>query len=189
MKNTRKDIVNTAMKLYKEKGYDNTTVNDICKHAHITKGTFYYHFPNKDEIAFEFYNQLFDDFSEKLIDILMIPDEKEQLWKVYEYSIDRTIALTPSVLYPLIMSDIQNGFDLFSPYKSDNYESGRELTHKLILNITKKGQQTGKIRQGDPVTMTTVYQSALMGIAIAWARSDGSFDEKEELKKAFDLIY
>ena len=36
MKDTRKLITDTAMELFKEKGYENTTVTDICKICGIT---------------------------------------------------------------------------------------------------------------------------------------------------------
>lgn len=188
MKDTRKQILNTAIKLFKEKGYDNTSIIDICNSCHITKGTFYYHFPNKDELTFEFYDQIWDDFSEVFSDLLLISNTKEQLWKVYEFSIDRTIALTPKVLYGLLMSDIQKGMAMFSPYSiKGNSKSNKHI--KLQIDLVKKGQALNEIKQGDPEMMVRTYISALMGIAMAWSSNDGPFDEKEELRKAFDIIF
>lgn len=42
---TKRKIFNTAMKLFKEKGYDNVTVDEIVAGAEIAKGTFYIYFP------------------------------------------------------------------------------------------------------------------------------------------------
>lgn len=189
MKDTRRIITEKAIELFKEKGYEHTSVTDICRACGITKGTFYYHFPNKDEITFEFYENIFRDFSETLVDVFLITNAKEQLWKIYEFSIDPTIALTPKVLYALLMSDIQKGFDLFTPYgdQTRNTSSGRML--KLQIELVKRGQQNGEIKEGNPEMMVRTYIAALVGIAIAWSRSDGMFDEKEELKKAFDIIF
>lgn len=189
MKNTRKEIVNHAIELFKQRGYENTTVLDICKACKITKGTFYYHFPNKDEITFEFYEQIITDFNDCLFDILMLADAKEQLWCVYEFFIDRTIELTPKLLYALLMSDIQRGFDLFTPYGDCLGSTRLSRVRKLQIEIIKKGQSAGQIKMGNPVVMQQVYNAALDSIALAWGRSDGIFDEKEELKKVFDLIF
>lgn len=189
MKDTRKHITKTALKLFKEKGYENTSVTDIIKECGITKGTFYYYFPNKDEITFEFYEETLRDFSDNLIDILMIANAKEQLWKVYEYTIDKTIELTPQVLYGLIISDIQNGFDMFTPYSNSTRSTISAKNVQLQINIVKKGQESGQIKKGDPEMMVRTFKSALIGIALAWGRSNGSFNEKEELKKAFDIIF
>lgn len=189
MKDTRKLITNNAIQLFKEKGYENTSVTDICKACGITKGTFYYHFPNKDEITREFYEQMFLDFYDVFLDIMMIPNAKEQLWKIFEFSIDKTIALSPKVLYALVMSDIQRGFDIFSPYGSSTNDTNSSKQLNLQIEITKRGQSLGEIKDGDAEMMVRTYISALIGIAIAWGRSDGAFDEKAELKKAFDIIF
>ena len=189
MKDTRMKIVNTAIELHKINGYDNTTVTDICRACNISKGTFYYHFPNKDEISFEYYDNMLADFSGTLTSLLSISNAKEQLWKAFEYPIDCTIELGPKLLTALFLSDIQKGLTLFSPYGSESLETNSSRQIKLHLELIKKGQKTGEIKQGDPVIMIRTFVSALIGIAITWCSNDAPFDEKEELKKAFDLIF
>lgn len=46
----RKEILLTARKLFIQKGYDQTSINDILKIVDIAKGTFYYYFSSKDEV-------------------------------------------------------------------------------------------------------------------------------------------
>lgn len=46
----RKEILLTARKLFIQKGYDQTSVNDILKIIDIAKGTFYYYFSSKEEV-------------------------------------------------------------------------------------------------------------------------------------------
>lgn len=46
----RKEILLTARKLFVQKGYDQTSVNDILKIVDIAKGTFYYYFSSKEEV-------------------------------------------------------------------------------------------------------------------------------------------
>lgn len=47
----RKDeLIETAERLFLEKGYDNTAVADIVKAVGVAQGTFYYHFASKEEI-------------------------------------------------------------------------------------------------------------------------------------------
>lgn len=48
---TRKKILDTAQKLFYEKGYDNTTIQDIINGlGGLTKGVIYHHFKSKEEI-------------------------------------------------------------------------------------------------------------------------------------------
>ncbi|MBQ3291458.1 MAG: TetR/AcrR family transcriptional regulator [Mogibacterium sp.] len=43
-------IIGTAWELFREKGFGETTINDIIKAAEISKGTFYYYFRSKDDM-------------------------------------------------------------------------------------------------------------------------------------------
>ena len=49
--NTKENIRNQAIKLFKEYGYENVTVVQICEASGVTKRTFYYHFSSKEEIV------------------------------------------------------------------------------------------------------------------------------------------
>lgn len=46
----REEIVNEAVRLFAEKGFRSTSVNDILAAVGIAKGTFYYHFKSKEEV-------------------------------------------------------------------------------------------------------------------------------------------
>jgi len=46
----RKELIDTAERLFLEKGYDRTTVNDIVEEINVAKGTFYHYFKSKPEI-------------------------------------------------------------------------------------------------------------------------------------------
>ncbi|MBC7998214.1 MAG: TetR/AcrR family transcriptional regulator [Leptolyngbya sp.] len=45
-------ILDAASSLFKEKGYDQTSVDDIAKQADIARGTVFYNFESKEEIVF-----------------------------------------------------------------------------------------------------------------------------------------
>lgn len=50
MNKTKRKIFNTAIKLFSEKGYDNSSVEDITAIAGVAKGSLYYHFAKKEDI-------------------------------------------------------------------------------------------------------------------------------------------
>src|SRR5262245_24790993 len=49
----RERIVNTAARLFRERGFDGVGVADIMKGAGLTHGGFYGHFASKDDLAAE----------------------------------------------------------------------------------------------------------------------------------------
>jgi AcrR family transcriptional regulator len=50
----RRELVNTAMELFFEKGYEATTVEEIVDAVEISPSTFYRHFPTKSDVVVEF---------------------------------------------------------------------------------------------------------------------------------------
>lgn len=50
MNKTKRKIFETSMKLFAEKGYDATSIEDITATVGVAKGTLYYHFSSKEEI-------------------------------------------------------------------------------------------------------------------------------------------
>lgn len=57
MNKTKRKIFETAMKLFAEKGYEATSVEEITATVGVAKGTLYYHFSSKEEI----YNFLIEE--------------------------------------------------------------------------------------------------------------------------------
>ncbi len=50
---TRTSLLDAGLKVIRSKGYSATTVDDICAAAGVTKGSFFHHFANKEELAVE----------------------------------------------------------------------------------------------------------------------------------------
>src|SRR5450755_3970370 len=44
-------FLDAALQVIRTKGYEATTVDDLCDAAHLTKGSFFHHFRSKEELA------------------------------------------------------------------------------------------------------------------------------------------
>jgi TetR/AcrR family transcriptional regulator, transcriptional repressor for nem operon len=47
----RTALLDAALKLIRQKGYDATAVDDLCREAGVTKGAFFHHFKSKEALA------------------------------------------------------------------------------------------------------------------------------------------
>jgi len=47
---TKERIFNAAMKLFKARGFEETTIEEITEKADVAKGTFFNYFPRKEEV-------------------------------------------------------------------------------------------------------------------------------------------
>lgn len=50
---TRQLILNVCFHLFLEKGFHETSYDDICREAHVNRGSIYYHFKEKENIRYE----------------------------------------------------------------------------------------------------------------------------------------
>jgi AcrR family transcriptional regulator len=50
---TREQLFSRALALFDERGYDAVSIDDIARAAEVARGTFYFHFPRKDDILIE----------------------------------------------------------------------------------------------------------------------------------------
>jgi AcrR family transcriptional regulator len=53
---SRQEILRTAARLFQQRGYDATSMNDVAAALKLSKGGLYHHFQSKDEILFEIMN-------------------------------------------------------------------------------------------------------------------------------------
>ena len=51
LRNAREKLLGTALRLVREKGYDATSVDDLCRSAGVTKGAFFHHFVSKERLG------------------------------------------------------------------------------------------------------------------------------------------
>lgn len=56
-KSTRQNLLDISRQLMMSKGYNATTVEEICKMANVTKGAFFYYFKTKEEIGIATLNE------------------------------------------------------------------------------------------------------------------------------------
>ena len=79
------------MEVIWEKGYYDTSINDIVKAAGIPKGSFYYYFETKEEFAIQalesYVDMIDDDICENVDKLSGTPVEK--LWQLLDYRIQQ----------------------------------------------------------------------------------------------------
>lgn len=61
---TRESLYRSALQLFEEKGFDETTVHAIAEAADAGKGTFFHYFPTKDHVLVAYWNE----FNARLLD-------------------------------------------------------------------------------------------------------------------------
>lgn len=75
---TKKRIIEYAAKLFLTNGYNNTGINEILLETNLPKGSFYYHFKNKKDLAIEVANYFKEKIGSWLLEV-----SKNRTWEEF----------------------------------------------------------------------------------------------------------
>ena len=77
---SRQEILRTAARLFQQRGYDATSMNDVAGALKLSKGGLYHHFQSKDEILFEIMNHAMEITEERVLaPVRQIADPEQRL--------------------------------------------------------------------------------------------------------------
>lgn len=152
MNKTKRKIFETSMKLFAEKGYDATSIEEITATVGVAKGTLYYHFSSKEEI----FNFLIEEGMKLLQNSIDIKTAK------YENYIDKIKAIILIQIKIIVKYE-----DLITILLSQFWGSeARNQKCKMHINeyinkieeIVKEGIEKKEIKQGNPkVIASEIY--------------------------------
>jgi AcrR family transcriptional regulator len=178
-KETAFRIHETAIQLFKEKGYSRVTIDHICKAASVPRSTFFYHFKKKNELLNDFFRYK-RELSPQSLNVLVTSDSNwEKVWTLLEPLVDWTLESGPIILSQVMSSQLQ---DQIGPPERDNGDS-------VILNALRKGQENGEFRNTTvPELLRNIITHTMAGIHFGWCCQAGKFDLKKEMKNCIAAI-
>jgi AcrR family transcriptional regulator len=181
---TKKKILTLALKLIKEQGYDNVTLNDICTASDISKHTFYYYFHSKDDILREFYTIPREISTSMLTSILAAESNIEQFWLLLEPVIDFIVETGPEIMKRIFIANLTQDIGTFDESKANPDLPQAEMA------IIKKAQEVGEIRnQSEPLDLMRTNFMQVMGNALLWCSLNGGFDLHNTVRNSMETLF
>jgi AcrR family transcriptional regulator len=91
---SRQEILRTAARLFQQRGYDATSMNDVAAALKLSKGGLYHHFQSKDEILYEIMNHAMEITQQRVLDpVRGIADAEDRLRALIRLHIE--VVLSP----------------------------------------------------------------------------------------------
>ena len=178
---TKQNIIETAFNLFKEKGYSQVTVNEICEACRITKTTFYYHLTSKEDIITNFYESVTQSLANRLIDIFSAGNNWEQLMVCFDTLIDATERIGCDLFGQLYIMNLKEN--------KGTFDFDDDLTKVAVLLIAR-AQKSGQIRNQSPaLRLYRAAAHAFEGYELMWCIKNGGFDRKEMIRSAMEDIF
>lgn len=182
-RNTREKIIHAARKVFAEKGYSQTRIQDLLKAAGVSPGAFYNYFSNKEELFLEIVREAGDGFRDSIKDIRQNRiriGTQEELYSVLTESI--------SYFFEFVKSNKAGVRILFREQQNANPRI-RETLNEIVAEIhqdlkrdIQRGIDMGRIAISDPEIAAWGIISAVSGVGINYLGHPKI--EQERLTKA-----
>ena len=169
-RNTRGKIIAAAGELFYERGYDDTTVEEIIERSGTSRGSFYHYFDGKDALLSSL-SYLFDEEYARLqTELDPELDSWEKLLRLNAAlftMIENRISL--ELLTRLLSSQLVT--------RGDKHLLNRErLYFKYLRQIVREGQERGQLRRDMTVSeIVKLYALAERALMYDWCLCGGEY--------------
>ncbi|WML37380.1 TetR/AcrR family transcriptional regulator [Clostridium sp. OS1-26] len=169
--NTKNNIYNAAAELLENNGYQNIRIEDICKKAGVSVGSFYTHFNSKNDILVEIFKRADDYFREEVSKSLGNKSVFDKIIDYFDY---------------YAKYDESLGIDMAKQlYTFDNkmfITEGRHmqgLLNEIIIDAQKNGYLCLDIPAAE---ITKQLFVVARGVVYDWCLHDGGYNVREAMR-------
>ena len=175
-KQSRKKIIDAALASFRQKGYEQTTIQDICSSLNIAVGTFYHYFSSKHDLFLAMntgMNEELDGYYQQL-------DKNsytEVILKVINYYMEIYLSYGVDLITNVYRGFIFSGDNLF--------DLNKFALFWILQDAFKKGQETGEFaREYDIVFLAETLKSIFFLNSTLWCnhRDEELFKESTRQK-------
>ena len=182
-KNLRQTILEGAFELFFEKGYEETTIQDIIDKVGVARGSFYYHFRGKDELL-NSVSELLDDYYEEIEETF--PADMNCFEKLVYMNGEMHNYIEHNVPFDLIANLYsmqlvkKGGFNLLD----------RNRYYFILMNrLIEQGKEEGTIRT-DRTTLeiSRFYSMCERAIVTDWCMNNASYSLGDYSREVFHCM-
>jgi AcrR family transcriptional regulator len=186
---SRQEILRTAARLFQQRGYDATSMNDVAAALKLSKGGLYHHFQSKDEILFEIMNHAMEITQDLVIaPVRRIIDPEQRLRALIRLHIE--VVLSPRDREITVM--LHENHPLPPALRKRINTRKKEYIHfveSLIADFQKEAQRT---RQTKSSVSPRAAAFALLGMInwiYQWYKPEGDLQTNNLVPQFTDFVF
>ncbi len=181
---TKKKIFKTAISLFAKYSFKDVTVDDICKKAGVSKGAFYLHFPSKESLLIEQFNEIesyYDSLYDQYADLQTASEKVLTIIDgMMDYFVNELGVQTVTVIYASHLTSNQSINMLL--------DDSRKI-HKVLCEIVEEGLESGEFPDVFSVdSLTRMLMRTARSVVYDWCMRNGENDIRKEAHGYFSVI-
>jgi len=179
----RERLFSASLRLFGQKGFAETTVEDITEAADVGKGTFFNYFPSKDHILLAFGEMQL----RKLEAAIEMARQSGEPMPEFLGSLGARMTQEPT-RNPAIIRALLQAYLSTNPVRAAMMDIQRRV-HVLHTQIIQLGQDRGEIRNDLPAAeIAQVFRQTIFGTLLIWSLY-GDATLHSRIETAFNLLW
>ncbi|MFZ5916378.1 MAG: TetR/AcrR family transcriptional regulator [Chloroflexota bacterium] len=171
----REEILLEAARVFQEKGYRGTTVQDIAEAVGMLKGSLYYHFANKEEIFYEIVHDPLYHFVSQMAEVVALDlGAAEKLCTALRYHLSAFDAHLPGVQVLL-----RENLDTMDGQRWAVIQALWREHRELWETILRQGMESGAFRPDLDVKVVTLGILGMCNWMHRWYHQDGRLTSQQ----------
>ncbi len=177
----RDNIIQAAVELFREQGYDNVSVNAICKRAYVAHSSFYYLFSGKQEIIECLLRDVRENEQQLTEALLFASNDFERMWTICCRYLDVALRLGPEITASLMKLELSGSL------------RSLEYVHAVdswFIRFTENCLRQGIMRTGMPAEFVAVFGiDAVYKLVYDWCAQKGAFNLRRRAREVSEALY
>jgi AcrR family transcriptional regulator len=180
---TRERLFRAALKLFADKGFAETTVEDITNAADVGKGTFFNYFPSKEHILIAFSDMQLSKLQDTVDQMRKRPEPMRSFFRSMTLRMTEEPAKAPDVVRAILQANLSS-----SSVRSVMRERNARA-EGLLTQLVQIGQERGEFRRDLPaLELAQVFRQTVFGTLLMWSvYGDASLAER--IEQAMEILW
>lgn len=174
-------ILRTAAQLFNEKGFYQTSLNDLARRLHVTKPTLYYYVENKNDILLQCLNEAMQQIEPAIAEAERIDGTGADKLRMF---IQRYVAMCAGDFGRCL---VLSGLAPLDEASREQLKPAYERIDRALRRIIRKGVADGSLVTTDQ-RMTTFSLFGAMHWITSWYRPDGALTHEQIAERMIELF-
>jgi AcrR family transcriptional regulator len=180
---TRERLFRAALELFAQKGFNETTVEDITEAADVGKGTFFNYFPSKDHILLAFGEMQLAKLESAIEEARRTGEPMPSFLRSLGVRMTQEPARNPSIVRALLQAYLS------TTAVREGMIDLQKRVHALHTQIIQLGQERGEIRNDLPAgEISQVFRQTIFGTLLFWSLY-GDANLQSRIEAAFNVLW
>jgi AcrR family transcriptional regulator len=161
--NTRERILDAALNIFSSKGYHDTKLDEIADESETSKGSIYFHFPNKERLFLALVDQFANLLERRVIEAI---EQEDEGMKRVEVALRVCLETFGKYRRPAKLLLVQ-AVGLGSIFEKKRLEVNDRFAN-MIGNYLNEAVEVGDIQPVDIEVVSHAWMGAIYSVVIRW---------------------